>query len=129
MAASADQIRATIDAYMAAFSDGSKQGYLDCFAPDATVEDPVGSEVHRGQAQIAAFWDSVRALSPSIVLRPVGTARVAAGEGAFAMQAVADVGGTALVVDIIDVMSFDDDGHITAMRAFWDPSEMRPADG
>ena len=38
-------------------------------------------------------------------------------------------GGCLLVVDIIDVMTFDDAGKITTMRAFWDPAEMRPFDG
>jgi hypothetical protein len=32
------------------------------------------------------------------------------------------------VVDIIDVMTFNDAGLITTMRAYWDAAEMRPAD-
>jgi steroid delta-isomerase len=126
MAASAEQIRDTVERYRSAFSSADKQGYLDCFAPDATVEDPIGSDVCRGSAEIGEFWEGMRGLSPSIELRPVGDTRVAGGEAAFAMQAVVDLGGTAMVVDIIDVMRFDDDGRITAMRAYWDPSEMRP---
>ena len=39
-----------------------------------------------------------------------------------------DAGGTTFKLDIIDVMTFDDDGRITTMRAFWDPAEMGPAD-
>ena len=54
--------------------------------------------------------------------------RVAAGEGAFPMQARPSMGGATYCVDIIDVMTFDDAGKITTMRAFWDPAEMRPAD-
>ena len=44
------------------------------------------------------------------------------------MQARPSIGGTTLVVDIIDVMTFDDAGKITTMRAYWDPAEMHPAD-
>ena len=44
------------------------------------------------------------------------------------MQARPDIGGSTFVVDIIDVMTFDDAGKITTMRAYWDPAEMRPAD-
>jgi steroid delta-isomerase len=113
---------------MDAFSRADKQGYLDCFATDATVEDPVGTGIHRGAAEIGEFWEGVRSMSPSIELRPVGDVRVVAGEAAFAMQAVAALGDVKMVVDIIDVMAFDDEAHITGMRAFWDPSEMRPAD-
>jgi hypothetical protein len=32
-------------------------------------------------------------------------------------------------LDIIDNMTFDDAGKITTMRAFFDPSTMRPAAG
>jgi steroid delta-isomerase len=129
MTATADQISATIARYMKVFTDGDKDGYVGTFAPDATVEDPVGSGVRRGSAEIAEFWELTRSLSPSITLVPVGSPRIAGGEGAFAMQAIAEVGDAKMVVDIIDVMSFDDDGRITSMRAYWDPGEMRPYEG
>ena len=55
MAATAEQINATIDRYVAAFSQGDKDGYLALFAPDATVEDPVGSDVcHRRRSRSPA---------------------------------------------------------------------------
>ena len=54
--------------------------------------------------------------------------RVAAGECAFPTQARPVLGGATFCVDIIDVMTFDDTGAITTMRAFWDPAEMRPAE-
>ena len=129
MTATAEQISTTIARYLEVFTAGDKDGYVGAFAPDATVEDPVGSGVRRGSVEIAEFWDLTRSLSPSITLVPVGTPRIAGGEGAFAMQAVADLGDAKMVVDIIDVMSFDDEGRITSMRAFWDPAEMRPYDG
>jgi steroid delta-isomerase len=28
-------------------------------------------------------------------------------------------------IDVIDVMSFDDDGKITSMKAYWSPMDMR----
>ena len=67
-------------------------------------------------------------MADSIELRLTGPVRVAAGECAFPMQARPTMGGTTLCVDIIDVMTFDDAGKITTMRAFWDPAEMRPAE-
>jgi steroid Delta-isomerase len=129
VAASAEQITATIDRYVEVFSTGDKDGYLGLFAPDATVEDPVGSAVCRGPVEIAGFWDGVRGLTPTITLQLVGAPRVAASEAAFAMQALPELGDTKMVVDIIDVMSFDDDGRITSLRAFWDMAEMRPYEG
>jgi len=31
-----------------------------------------------------------------------------------------------LYIDVIDVMTFNEAGKITSMRAFWNPQEMRP---
>ena len=83
VAATAEQINATIDRYVAAFSAGDKDGYLAVFAPGATVEDPVGSEVCTGAEAIAGFWDGVGAWPrPSPWSRP-GSPRIAAGEAAW----------------------------------------------
>lgn len=128
MTADAATIRAAVDAYCTAFSAGDREGYVGLFAEDAWIEDPVGSPRRDGREGIGGFFDESRSLADSIELRRTGPVRVAAGECAFPMQARPDLGGTTLVVDIIDVMTFDDAGQITTMRAFWDAAEMRPAD-
>jgi len=129
MAATAEQINATIDAYVATFSAGDRSGYLALWAPDATVEDPVGSDVAVGADGIAAFWDGVRAMASEIELQRTGDARIVAGEAAWPMRAVTVIGDMKLSVEIIDVMSFDDEGQITSLRAFWDPANMVPYEG
>jgi len=128
MTAEPSGIRAAVDAYCAAFSSGDRQGYVNAFAPDAWIEDPVGSPRREGHEGIGAFFDEMAAMADSIELRRTGPVRVAGSEAAFPMQARPSMGGATMVVDIIDVMTFDDDARITSMRAFWDPAEMRPAD-
>ena len=88
----------------------------------------MGTPRHEGHEAIGTFFELSSAMAESIELRRTGPVRVAAGECAFPMQARPVIGGATLVVDIIDVMTFDDAGKITTMRAFWDPAEMRPAD-
>jgi steroid delta-isomerase len=121
-------IRATVEAYCTAFSTGDRDGYTGLFTEDAWIEDPVGTPRRDGRDAIGGFFDESRTLADSIELRQTGPVRVAAGECAFPMQARPNIGGTTFVVDIIDVMTFDDAGQITTMRAFWDAAEMRPAD-
>ncbi len=128
MPADAAAIRATVDAYCAAFTAGDRAAYLGVFAEDAWIEDPVGTPRREGREAIGGFFDESSGMADSIELRQTGPVRVAAGECAFPMQARPSIGGTTFVVDIIDVMTFDDGGRITTMRAFWDPAEMRPAD-
>ena len=126
--ADAEQIRATIDAYTAAYGD-DREGWVALFADDARVEDPVGSEPRVGRAAIAAFWDETHALSDAVRLERTGPVRVAAGEAAFPMQAVLTMGDATMALPIIDVMTFDDDGRITSMRAFWDMADLAPIEG
>ena len=121
-------IRATIERYTAAFGARDRDGLLDCFTPDAWIEDPVGTPRLEGREAIGGFFDQTTGMADSIELRRTGPVRVAAGEAAFPMQARPVIGGTTFKVDIIDVMTFDDDGRITTMRAFWDPAEMGPAE-
>jgi steroid delta-isomerase len=128
MTADAATIRSAVDAYCGAFTNGDRDAYVALFAEDAWIEDPVGTPKRVGHDGIGQFFDESSGLADSIELRLTGPVRVAAGEGAFPMQARPNLGGTTYCVDIIDVMTFDDAGKITTMRAFWDPGEMRPAD-
>jgi len=128
MTADAPTIRATVASYCAAFTARDRAGYVGLFADDAWIEDPVGTPRHTGREAIGAFFDQSSGMADSIELRLTGPVVAAAGEGAFPMQARPSFGGTTFVVDIIDVMTFDDTGKITTMRAYWDPAEMRPAD-
>lgn len=129
MTADAATIRATVDAYCAAFTKRDRDAYTSLFTDDAWIEDPVGSPRLEGRDAIGGFFDQSSGMADAIELRLTGPVRVAAGECAFPMQARPEIGGTTFAVDIIDVMTFDDAGQITTMRAFWDPAEMRPADG
>src|SRR3974390_2860271 len=58
---------------MARIEAKDRQGWLDLFAPDGVVEDPVGPSMfdpegagHRGKEAIAPFYDNVIAMSDSI---------------------------------------------------------------
>jgi steroid delta-isomerase len=126
MTADADVIRARIDRYTGGFG-GTREDFLANFAPDAWIEDPVGSPRLEGRDAIGGFYDQTTSMAETISIRLSGPVRIAGGEAAFAMQARPVIGGTTFAIDIIDVMTFDDEGRIATMRAFWDPAEMGPA--
>jgi steroid delta-isomerase len=129
--ADADQIRALVDAYVTHFSAGDRASWLALWADDATMEDPVGTPVKHGTEEVGAFFDQSMSMADTLRLVLTGPVCIAAGEVAFGMQARPTIGGTELVVDIVDVMQFsdgDDGPRIQTMRAFWDPAAMRPAD-
>jgi steroid delta-isomerase len=126
----ADAIRATVVAYQAAFTANDREGWVGKFAPDATLEDPVGSEVKQGHAGIGEFWDGLRSMAADAVMVSTGPTRVAGTEAAFPFQIRVKMGDDVMLLDVIDVMTFvdGDDGSakIKTMRAFWDMADMRP---
>ena len=124
----AEQARATVERYIDRHTAGDIDGILDCFTDDAVAEDPVGTPPHVGREALRAFFEGTHALCDRLELELTGTIRVAGANAAFPMKANSHVGDDVIGVEIIDVMTFADDGKITSMRAFWDPAEMRPAD-
>lgn len=120
-------IQKTIDSYLAAFTANDRAGWLDCFVTDAWIQDPVGTPRRNGREEIGAFWDETHAVPDSIELRSTGITTIVGSEAAFTMQARPTLGGEVYAIDIIDLMTFDDDAKITTMRAFFDPETMRPA--
>lgn len=122
-------VQKTIDSYLATFTAGDREGWLDCFADGAWIEDPVGTPRRTGRDEIGAFWDEAHSVPETVELRSLGLTNIAGGEAAFTMQARPNLGGDVYALDVIDVMTFDDDAKITTMRAFFDPTTMRPAEG
>ena len=121
-------IRETIENYWKAFSAGDRDAWVALFTDNATVEDPVGTPVHRGKDAIGGFFESAHSLADSIELRSLDITAIVGNEAAFAMEIRPNIGGTMFVMEAIDVMTFADDGRITSQRAFWQQEKMRPAD-
>lgn len=108
-----------------------REAWLDNFAADAIVEDPVGpsgfdpeGRGHRGRDAIAAFWD--RWIEPNRVLFAVRESYAAGSE-------VANVGsittvlpsGAAMVVQGVFTYRVDASGRVVALRAFWEPARLQ----
>jgi steroid Delta-isomerase len=127
MAGSRDSIMTTIDTYIATYSATDRDGWLECFAEDAWIEDPVGSGRREGLGAIGELWDEAHAIPDSIELR-LGDLRIIIGqEAAFTLEARPNLGGETYRVDVIDHMSFDTEGKITSNRTFYDAATLRPA--
>jgi len=114
------RIRA-IHAYMAAFAAGDAAGAAALFAPEATLEDPVGSDVLRGAAAIAAFYQ--RAMQMGARLTLTGPIRLAADAAAFSFTVSVPVAN--MEIDVIDVFRFDAQGRVVSMQAFWGETNAR----
>jgi len=120
---SAEHMRDVLARYADAMTRGDCDAIMALYADDATVEDPVGSEPRRGREAIAELY---RGAAGKVRLELDGRPRVAANSAAAPMIGH-PTGMEGMVVEIVDVMTFDADGKITSMRAFWSPDTIRPA--
>lgn len=121
--ATAEHMRSVLQSYADLMSRGDWQGIMALYAEGATVEDPVGSEPRRGYEAIAELY---RGAAGKVRLELDGRVRVAANSAAAPMLGH-PAGMEGMVVEIVDVMTFNDDGLITSMRAYWSPDTIRPA--
>ena len=112
-------IEATIRAYAAAWAARDRVAWLDTFAESATQEDPIGSGVRRGRAEIGEFWDTAMAAFDSIEIVPRDIF-VVGGEAAMEWTINAATARGRVTFAGVDVFTFDDRGRIASVRAYWE---------
>jgi steroid Delta-isomerase len=113
-------------ASQAAVRAKDKDGWLDLFAADGWVEDPVGpsgfdpeGKGHHGRTAIAAFWDMAIAKTDSIEFL-FDDSFACGSEVVFTGKIRSIIGG--MVIDAEGVFTYrvNPDGKIVALRAFWE---------
>jgi steroid delta-isomerase len=125
VAASRETILETVQKYVDLVATGASADVVALYAEGATVEDPVGTEVRTTRESIAEFYGALDGLEQSARMLHV---RVAGNEAAFAFELVTKAGDATYTLAPIDVMTFDDEGKILTMRAFWSGEDMSVAD-
>jgi steroid delta-isomerase len=108
----------------------AREAWLDLFAADAVIEDPVGvspidptGNGHRGRAAIAAFWD--KQIAPVTIDFDVRESY--AGGNECANVGTINIGmanGMKARVDGVFVYRVNEAGKLVSMRAFWDFERM-----
>ncbi len=122
--ADADHIRQIYERYPELVTKGDVEAIVALYADDATIEDPIGSELRRGRDEVRAFY---QASAGNIVMKLTGPVRVAGQEAATPMVVLIGPEGQQKALDIISVMEFDEQGLVKSMRAFWSMDALRPA--
>ena len=110
-------------AYIEAFNSGSAEAVAALYADDATVEDPFGTPVRQGRTAILDFYRGTIATGAKLAL----DAPVRGSHGnAAAMAFTATIGP--VTVRVIDVMTFDEAGRFTSMKAYFAPDDITQSD-
>lgn len=116
------KMEAAVHEYVAAFAAGSADRVAALYADNATVEDPVGTELKVGRAAILEFYQGSMATGAKLELQ--GPVRVVADYAVFPFSVNLHWEGTDKRIDVIDTFRFNDDNQVIEMRAFWGPANM-----
>jgi len=114
------------ETYLNALVDDDVDTIVSLYASDATVEDPVGSEVLVGEEAIRGFYTG--AVGGIAAAQLSGPPRLAGNEIAFPFTLVAGAPGRQIEMNIIDVFVVNDEGKVSSMRAFWGAENMKKLD-
>ncbi|PXX08781.1 nuclear transport factor 2 family protein [Mycolicibacterium moriokaense] len=114
---SAEDITEAVNRYLETVSQGRPDDIAALYADDATIEDPVGSDVHIGQEAIRGFYKAVEGANATTEMV---TLRVLGSEAAYFWRLM--IGG--MTIEIISVMTFNEDAKIASMKAYWGPDNI-----
>ncbi|MCP9270695.1 nuclear transport factor 2 family protein [Mycolicibacterium arenosum] len=111
----------TVKRYLELAAQGRADDVAALYADDATVEDPVGGEIHIGREAIRGFYG---ALPTTGAEAEIFTLRTLGHEAAFFWALTIDLGENKMRIEIISVMTFTGDGQIATMKAYWTPENV-----
>ncbi len=117
-----EQMIAAVHAYVDAFDKGDPELAVVLFAPDATIEDPIGTPLKADVAAIREFYVGSMASGAKLVLD--GPIRIGGDYAAFAFSAKLNLNGQDLRVDVIDTFKFNEAGKVIEMKAYFGPGNM-----
>lgn len=117
-----EEMTAAVHAYVAAFEKGDAEAAVALFAPDAQIEDPIGSPLKIGSDAIREFYVGSMATGAKLVLQ--GPVRIAANHAAFAFQVQLHWNGKDMAIDVIDIFTFNEAGKVIDMKAYFGPTNM-----
>lgn len=120
-------VELAFERHVKAVQSRDREAFLQNFAEDAVVEDPVGSspldpsgEGHRGRPAIAAFWDKM--IGPGSVRFEIDRAYVCGDEIANVGSIFNELpdGSGEIEADGVFVYRVDASGRIVSLKAYWD---------
>lgn len=118
-----DTMKAALESYISAFNRADLEAIVALYASDATLEDPYGSAAVQGLDAIREFYRSSLKMGATLTLDT--EIRGSMGNAAaMAFTARANTEGKSVEVKVIDVMTFNRQGQIQSMRAYFDHSNM-----
>lgn len=118
-------MKRTLQAYVDLINAGDAAGVTALFAPDAVIEDPIGSKPRSGAAIAAWFADTVAFKTRITPVAPHRGSHMREALLIFDVE-FTPPGGERMRIRSADACTFDASGKITSLRAFWGPDDIGP---
>ena len=118
----ADKIDAAVDAYVELLNTGTAEQIADLYAPDATVEDPIGADIRNTREQLVEFYSVITGMDERTAT--LKWKKVAGDTAVFEFTLVTKTSGLAFEITPVDIMVFNADGKVSSMRAVWRPEDL-----
>lgn len=122
---STDEIKSAVEAYARTHSACDTDGVVALFSENTVVADPVNKPEMIGRDALREFFGGTHQAAEKFELKITGPIRAVGNWAAVPLQALTTMGGVTVQIDIIDVFTFDDDGLISDMRAYWTESDIQ----
>ncbi|MDQ3011675.1 MAG: nuclear transport factor 2 family protein [Acidobacteriota bacterium] len=116
----ATQIEAAVEEYFASIGSLDVQRYVNNFASNGVLEDPVGTPPVQGTQAIAAYFAGI--IAPFSEIKPkVQEVIVCGNEAAVNWKLkLTTMTGKQITIDGMGVFKFNEAGKLKSVRGFWD---------
>lgn len=115
-----EQIEAAVEEYFDSVGVFDVQRYVNNFAPDGVLEDPVGTPPIQGSSAIGAFITNI--IAPfSEIKHKIQEITVCGHEAAVNWKLhLKTTTGKKIIIDGMGIFNFNQDGKLQSVREFWD---------
>jgi steroid delta-isomerase len=114
------QIEAAVEEYFASVAAFDVPRFVNNFAPDGVLEDPVGTPPVQGTAAIAGFIGAITAPFSQIKHR-IQEITVCGHEAAVNWKLhLTTTTGKKITIDGMGIFNFNQNGKLQSVREFWD---------
>ena len=121
-----ERMREAIRKYAEYQGAGDVAGILTLFTPDAFIRDPANGPEHRGHAALAEYYRAGHEVSGGMIEMILENEIRIAGNQAAANFIVRTPRSKPVIrMASTDVMTFDEEGLITSMIAYWGPENFQ----
>lgn len=119
-AMTSEQVEAAVEEYFNSVGAFDVQRYVNNFAPDGVLEDPVGTPPVQGSQAIAAFITNI--IAPfSKIEHKIQDINVCGHEAAVDWKLnLKTTTGKKISIDGMGVFNFNQNGKLQSVREFWD---------